>query len=96
MLGNTISPRLCSTCKHASTCSFPRDPQKPSFYCEEFEIESTPAKRKGEEDKARPVASFVMAEESGSLIGLCCDCENRQRCVFPKPEGGVWHCEEYC
>ena len=95
MPGNTIYPRLCSTCKHASTCTFPRDPQRPSFYCEEFEIESVPAKRKAEEDKLQPTASFVTAEESGSLIGLCSDCENRQTCVFPKPEGGIWHCEEY-
>jgi len=95
MSGNTIYPRLCSTCKHASTCTFPRDPQKPSFFCEEFEIESAPAKRKVEEDKLQPTASFVTAEESSSLIGLCRDCENRQTCIFPKPEGGVWHCEEY-
>ena len=95
MPGNTIYPRLCSTCKHGSTCTFPRDPQRPSFYCEEFEIESVPAKRKAEEDKPQRAASFVTAEESSSLIGLCRDCENRRTCVFPKPEGGIWHCEEY-
>jgi hypothetical protein len=95
MPGNIIYPRLCSTCKHASTCTFLGDPQRPSFYCEEFEIESVPAKRKTEEDKLQPTASFGTAEESGSLIGLCRDCENRQTCVFPKSEGGIWHCEEY-
>ena len=95
MAGNTMYPRLCCTCKHASTCTLPRDPQRPSFYCEEFEIESIPAKRKAGEDKPQPTASFVTAEESGSLIGLCRDCENHQTCAFPRPEGGVWHCEEY-
>lgn len=29
------------------------------------------------------------------LKGLCVNCENRQTCLLPKPEGGVWHCEEY-
>jgi hypothetical protein len=27
--------------------------------------------------------------------GLCSICEGREVCAFPKPEGGVWHCEEY-
>lgn len=27
--------------------------------------------------------------------GLCVNCENRHTCEFVKPNGGVWHCEEY-
>jgi hypothetical protein len=27
--------------------------------------------------------------------GLCENCENRDNCLLPKSEGGVWHCEEY-
>lgn len=27
--------------------------------------------------------------------GLCVNCANRETCLYPKPEGGVWHCEEY-
>lgn len=27
--------------------------------------------------------------------GLCVNCENRHTCEFVKPDGGVWHCEEY-
>ena len=27
--------------------------------------------------------------------GLCCTCEDCRVCKYPKPEGGVWHCEEY-
>jgi NADH-quinone oxidoreductase subunit E len=26
---------------------------------------------------------------------ICINCENRHTCKFIKPEGGVWHCEEY-
>jgi hypothetical protein len=29
------------------------------------------------------------------FLGLCRNCENRRTCAFPKPEGGIWHCEEY-
>jgi len=87
---------LCSTCKHSPTCTFPRAPQRLAFYCEEFEIESVPAGKIAGAEKPQLMASSVTAtEESASLIGLCSDCGNRQTCVFPKPEGGVWHCEEY-
>lgn len=27
--------------------------------------------------------------------GLCINCENRNTCKYIKPNGGVWHCEEY-
>jgi hypothetical protein len=27
--------------------------------------------------------------------GLCPTCDFRSTCMYPKPEGGVWHCEEY-
>jgi NADH-quinone oxidoreductase subunit E len=29
------------------------------------------------------------------IKGLCVNCENRHTCEFMKPDGGVWHCEEY-
>ncbi len=35
------------------------------------------------------------AGEEPDLKGLCVNCENRRSCLMPKPEGGVWHCEEY-
>ena len=31
----------------------------------------------------------------GEHKGLCVNCANRETCLYPKPEGGVWHCEEY-
>jgi (2Fe-2S) ferredoxin len=27
--------------------------------------------------------------------GICINCENRHTCKFIRPDGGVWHCEEY-
>jgi hypothetical protein len=96
MSGNTIYRGLCSTCKHASTCTFPRDPQRPAFYCEEFEIEiPSSGKTAGDERLRLTESSVTELKGSSMLIGLCSDCENRQTCVFPKPEGGVWRCEEY-
>jgi hypothetical protein len=87
---------LCSTCKHGPDCTFPRDPQRPAFYCEEFEIETVPKRGANEGGQQQSRGSHLVdAGPSARLAGLCSDCENRRTCVFPKPEGGVWHCEEY-
>ncbi len=87
---------LCMSCKNASSCTFPRDPAKPAFYCEEFEIETKVSIIPPEKDQ--PLAtdsSTAKDKDSTVLIGLCSDCEGSQSCTFPRPEGGVWHCEEY-
>ena len=87
---------LCSTCKNASTCTFPRDPRRPSIYCEEFEIEiTTPGKVPIDDADRLKELHFTGGEDSSMPIGLCSDCENVRNCLFQKTEGGVWHCEEY-
>jgi hypothetical protein len=35
------------------------------------------------------------AKDAEEYKGLCANCANRQDCLMPKAEGGVWHCEEY-
>ena len=90
---------ICSSCKSASTCTYTKDPRRPVLQCEEFEgYEPRPM---------RPIAKNILlttapefranAEEknSGKYKGLCSICEDRKTCTFMKPEGGVWHCEEY-
>ena len=95
MSGTTYNG-LCSTCKHVSTCIFPRDPRRPSIYCEEFELETTIPRKEPIDDTARLKELHTTEGEGSSMpIGLCSDCENARTCVFQKPEGGVWHCEEY-
>ncbi len=87
---------LCSSCKNAVDCTFKKDRQKPTLYCEEFEIYIRPPMETAGKEKPSP-ATLVNAEQgdSGKFIGLCSNCHNRRTCAFPKPEGGVWHCEEY-
>ena len=84
---------LCSTCENAPDCVFPRAPGKAIFHCEEFDGgEPRPAGQAGQQS---PEASVSRKKNSVKFIGLCSNCDNRTTCVFPKPEGGVWHCEEY-
>ena len=96
MIDNNRYPTLCSSCKHASTCTFPKDPERPSFYCEEFEIEVAPKMQTAGGEKQQPVTPDTgKFKGKTQFVGLCCDCENRHNCIFPKPDGGIWHCQEY-
>lgn len=96
---------LCSTCKNASTCTYPRDPERRVHYCCEHEGHeecegsvSLALLRTGNIFSLPPdlVATPPTAErDSGIHRGLCKNCANRETCTFPRPEGGVWHCDEY-
>lgn len=85
---------LCMSCRNASSCTFPRDPAKPAFYCEEFEVEPTVSIVKRPKEQSYVTGLFA-DKDSTKFIGLCSDCEDRENCTFPKPEGGIWRCEEY-
>lgn len=37
----------------------------------------------------------VRGKDSEKYKGLCKNCKKRKTCTLPKPEGGVWRCEEY-
>ena len=87
---------LCSTCIHASECTYPRNLNRPVLQCEEFEGEKLSLKRYGNM-KIQRIRKEDIEDLSKSTLykGLCKLCALRDECVFPKPESGVWHCEEY-
>jgi hypothetical protein len=83
---------LCSTCNHGKTCSNRGTPERPVFFCEQFEDSvpvSAPAPAAGLPEKPRS------EQDARQYKGLCVNCENRQSCTITKQAGGVWHCEEY-
>ena len=92
-------PGLCMTCVHSSTCAFPRRKGQAVLSCEEFD-EHGEGPAEGA-DLTPPVveegraSAAPMKGESPEYKGLCSSCENRETCAFPKPPGGVWHCEEF-
>jgi hypothetical protein len=91
--GKPVHLGLCSSCKNDPDCTFPRDPSRPVLQCEEFEgeemIRITTQRQRGSQGVE------VVAEDAAQYKGLCRNCEEREVCTFPKPEGGVWRCEEY-
>ena len=86
---------LCMSCRNAPSCTFPRDPARPAFYCEEFEIDTTTSITSPAKDQPLATRPDAFDKDSMKFIGLCSDCEGRKNCAFPKPEGGIWRCEEY-
>jgi hypothetical protein len=87
---------LCRDCVKADTCTFPRDPSRPVWSCEEFEgVEPNPPHPTARAGVA--VERVVVVEnpaETRELTGLCRECARRPGCRYPKPLGGVWHCDE--
>ena len=49
----------------------------------------------GKNTRSSPPKQADLKENSAQYKGLCQTCEYRETCTYPKPEGGVWHCEEY-
>ena len=86
---------LCVNCRHHETCGFSRDPNNPVLFCEEYEIPVIPAMRIAEETDITRKGSPATEKDLQTYRGLCVNCEHRETCTYPKPEGGIWHCEEY-
>jgi hypothetical protein len=95
----TTSRGLCSTCKLASACTYPRDPERPVLQCEEFEGYEIPptmtAAMDSSKDSCGRDAAYAENKDIGRFTRLCRTCAGRETCTYPKPEGGVWQCEEY-
>ncbi len=84
---------LCNICVHEDGCMNLGTPARPKLFCEQFELETLePA---AWEDDALCDGPDKAVEE-GKFRGLCCNCENRHTCKISRPEGDIWHCEEYC
>lgn len=84
---------LCSTCTCAPTCMNLSSADMPKFECEEFSDQGS--SRLSTLEDASELTSDPETNRAHSE-GLCSDCANREDCAWRMPEGGVWHCEEYC
>ena len=92
----TVGAGLCRTCINAAECTFPRDPNRPVRSCDEFEGGNAPRSDHTPRMVAASVFPLGGAFDKGTteMKGLCVQCARRQTCTYPKPAGGVWHCDE--
>jgi len=91
---------LCSCCSYAPDCTYPRESGRPILECNEFDGISPPLNKMMKWMEKPLVNRFSGpipdAQRLSILRGLCAYCDGLNTCTYPKPEGGVWHCEEYC
>ena len=92
------STGLCSTCNNFSTCLFRAKRGFDAVYCENYDDQYI--SDSGDDSRDLNTANTDKAESdfgdsAAPLKGLCVNCADRDCCTLPKPESGVWHCEEY-
>jgi len=85
---------LCSTCDDGFSCNHSKLHQNPVIQCEEFSCAPTPSNKNDKESKMSNTDSREK-NNPNNYKGLCANCENSKTCTIDKPEGGIWHCEEY-
>jgi len=84
---------VCAVCEHELDCIYRTNSNGMALECAEFQM---PLPR-----PADPPVSFSPRTPSNNgrgstgFLGLCSNCDHRETCIYPKPEGGVWRCEEY-
>jgi len=89
---------LCSACKHEAGCIYPRSKGQIVLNCGQFEPcppISRPAPSRDQVELERLWNKSSHKESETKFQGLCASCEDRNVCIYPKPAGGVWRCEEY-
>jgi hypothetical protein len=94
---------LCTTCTCFPRCTFYKGQSYPVLYCDEF-TDIDPCRVPQNSEKAgafHRISSSGQKEddlssEKGQPGGLCVNCGLKESCLFMRPEGGIWHCEEYC
>ena len=84
---------LCITCDLVSDCNLVHGGDGPVWFCEEYL--STPLGNRPEQESPINPGDLDGPAPPPTVLGLCCNCENRPDCRLPKPEAGVWFCEEY-
>jgi hypothetical protein len=86
---------ICPTCLHSGRCHLSsRGGDGPTHSCEEFEPGSASGAPSAALAAARSGEPAAEAAPEGPL-GLCAGCSRQETCSYTRPEGGVWHCEDY-
>ena len=94
---NTVN--LCSICFHQKKCEVEGKTGGLVTKCDDFKLDLTAVR------KLNPFADVgtgnpdegcsANSEPAGRSMGLCLFCSKRKMCQLPRPEGGIWHCEDF-
>jgi hypothetical protein len=95
LMEKLLDASLCSNCRNQSDCAFLMKASEPIIECEMYECGSSSRPRLSLVKRNVAAAVDELPEED-NLMGLCVNCDNLKVCQLPKPQSGVWNCEEYC
>ena len=91
-----MNTSLCPGYTHTQGCMYQEDSDMPVWQCEEYEgYENPSGKITGKNNPSSFRKKVELKEDSVQYMGVCKTCDYREICTYPKPEGGVWHCEKY-
>jgi len=93
MLNSGVTHGVCSACIHGSECLLEAEAGRVILQCEQFEMAFPVEEVRPTRTQSRTLPT--KGTTSSKYSGICSNCENREACSYPKPEGGVWRCEEY-
>lgn len=93
MSTTSVTNGVCLACRYGLDCIYEAGAHGLILQCEQFEL-ALPAPSVRATATKGLTAADPLATANG-LAGLCSNCEFRDACIYPKPEGGVWRCEEY-
>lgn len=93
MLNTGVTHGVCSACIYGDDCTFEAESGGVILQCEQFEL-AFPAEEV-RQNRTQSRTFTRNGRDSSQYAGICSNCENRETCSYPKPEGGVWRCEDY-
>ncbi len=93
MVKTTVAGGLCAACRHDPECALRPDEIGVVLQCEQFEMGFRRVAAAPNPVRARE--ELYAKARSNGFLGLCVNCDHRDTCIYPKPDGGVWRCEEY-
>ena len=86
MSNSSAAGGVCLACKHDPGCMYEAAAGCAILECAQFEIGFLANGARNGSVRDVPF---------GDGRGLCSNCEHRETCIYPRPDGGVWRCEEY-
>lgn len=95
LMEKLLDASLCANCRDQSDCVYFMKAGEPIIECEMYECGSSSKPRLSLVKGKLAAAVDAFAEEDNPM-GLCANCDNLKVCQMPKPQSGVWNCEEYC
>ena len=95
-----VKPKKKASITAASPKSKKTEEARPISKYKEWKLLYTPypfrtADNRTSSMKGSAARSNAEEKDSGKYKGLCRSCKKQKTCTLPKPDGGVWRCEDY-